>query len=118
MKKSDIVSKIHVTLCVYLIGGWMLPLLNSKILIGFIPCVYANWLVDKHKCILTRLEHHFLEEESKKEDTKIDIKYEGFVSKILKKYDINLKDEDINKLLVIVTFHSFFQSYRNVVLQI
>ena len=51
MKKSDIVSKIHLVLCVYLIGGWMLPLLNSKILIGFIPCVYANWLVDKHKFV-------------------------------------------------------------------
>ena len=114
MKKSNIINKIHLSLCIYLFVGWMLPPIHSKILIGFIPSVYVNWLLDDNRCILTRLEHYYLNEEYKKDISKNTEKeeYDGFVSNIMKKFNIDLKEEDIDKLLIFITFHSFIQSYR------
>ena len=84
MRLSKVINIFHSGLSVYLAFGWMLPLINNKLLIGFIPCVYVNWLVDGNKCMLTRLEGHYKEIEAKKEGKKIYIHQEGFVKTKLK----------------------------------
>ena len=114
MKKSDIINKIHLSLCIYLFVGWTLPPIHSKILLGFIPSIYVNWLLDDNRCILTRLEHYYLNQEKHKKgiSKNIEKEYDGFISNIMKKFNINLKEEDIDKLLIFITFHSFIQSYR------
>ncbi len=116
MKISNAINIFHIGLSVYLAFGWMLPIINNKFLIGFIPCVYVNWLCDEHKCILTRLEHHYMELECKKEDRKIHIPDEGFVQSKLKSYNIHLTRDIVNKILVGIMFHTFIQSYYNVIM--
>ena len=116
MKLSHAVNIFHTGLSVYLAFGWMLPLINNKILIGFVPCVYFNWLVDDNRCILTRIEHHYIEIEAKKEERKIHIPNEGFVQSKLKACNILLTRDSVNKLLIGVMFHTFLQSYYNVII--
>ncbi len=60
MKLSRLINYLHTGLSVYLAFGWVLPDIHNKILIGIIPCVYVNWLLDNNKCIITKLENHFL----------------------------------------------------------
>ena len=103
MKPSKLVNIFHSFLSIYVGIGWLLPGIHNKILLGFIPCIYANWLVDNNKCIFTRLEHYLLN----KEGGQIDIKYEGFISKKLKSYNFNYSEKDIHNTLVIILFHSF-----------
>ena len=114
MKQSEILNKLHLSLSIYIMSGWMLPVVNSKILLGLIPSMYVNWLVDDTKCIFTRLEHHLLLKEKKKDDEEVDIIYEGFVSRLCKQYNINLSEADVHKGLVCISFHSFLQCYKNV----
>ena len=94
-------------------GGWLLPIINSKLLVLLIPAVYANWLVDDNKCLLTRAEHYYLDKESTKGERAIE--YKGFINGICMKYNIYIKDDDMHKLLVGLSFHSFIQSYKNIV---
>ena len=71
LKLSEIMNKFHLFLSGYIVVGWMFSDIHSKILLGLIPSVYVNWLVNDHKCILTVLEHKLNEKEAiclKKED--------------------------------------------------
>ena len=116
MKLSNVINIFHTGLSVYLAFGWMLPIINNKFLIGFIPSVYVNWLVDDNRCIITRLEQHYKEIEDEKEGKKIYIHKEGFVQTKLKSYNIHLTEDIVNKFLVGIMFHTFLQSYYNVIL--
>ena len=116
MKLSIAINIFHTGLSLYLAFGWMLPIINNKILIGFIPSVYVNWLVDDNRCIITRLEQYYKEIEDKKEGKKIHIHQEGFVQSKLKSYNIHLTGDKVNKLLIGVMFHTFLQSYYNVII--
>ena len=128
LKLSEIVNKFHLFLSGYIVCGWMFSDIHSKILLGLIPSVYGNWLVNDHKCILTVLEHKLIEKEtnddykkddSKKDDSKKDDEeevYEGFFLKILKSRGIDIHNDDLNKILTVISYHSFLQSYRNVIL--
>ena len=148
IKLSEIVNKFHLFLSGYIVCGWMFSDIHSKILLGLIPSVYGNWLVNDHKCILTVLEHKLIEKEtnddykkddSKKDDSKKDDSkkddykkddskkddskkdddgeevYEGFVLKMLKSHNIDINNDDLNKILTVISYHSFLQSYRNVI---
>ena len=132
LKLSEIVNKFHLFLSGYIFVGWMFSDIHSKILLGLIPSVYGNWLVNDHKCLLTVLEHKLIEfEESKELDSKKvdDSKkdgskknddgeevYEGFFLKMLKSHGIDINNDDLNKILTVISYHSFLQSYRNVIL--
>lgn len=122
LKLSEIVNKFHLVLSGYIFVGWMFSDIHSKILLGLIPSVYGNWLVNDHKCLLTVLEHKLIEvEESKEVDSKKDDDseeevYEGFFLKMLKSHGININNDDLNKILTVISYHSFLQSYRNVIL--
>ena len=126
LKLSEIVNKFHLFLSGYIFVGWMFSDIHSKILLGLIPSVYGNWLVNDHKCLLTVLEHKLIEVEeskevdSKKDDSKKDDEekevYEGFFLKMLKSHGIDINNDDLNKILTVISYHSFLQSYRNVIL--
>jgi hypothetical protein len=110
LKLSEIMNKFHLFLSGYIVVGWMFSDIHSKILLGLIPSVYVNWLVNDHKCILTVLEHKLNEKEDQEEV------YEGFVLKKLKSYNIEVSNDDLNRALTLIAYHSFLQSYRNVIL--
>ena len=120
LKLSEIVNKFHLFLSGYIVVGWMFSDIHSKILLGLIPSVYGNWLVNDHKCLLTVLEHKLIEVEETKGDSKKDDEeeevYEGFFLKMLKSHNININNDDLNKVLTVISYHSFLQSYRNVIL--
>ena len=127
LKLSEIVNKFHLVLSGYIFVGWMFSDIHSKILLGLIPSVYGNWLVNDHKCLLTVLEHKLIEvegsididskkdDDSEKDDEEEEV-YEGFFLKILKSHNININNDDLNKILTVISYHSFLQSYRNVIL--
>lgn len=126
LKLSEIVNKFHLFLSGYIVVGWMFSDIHSKILLGLIPSVYGNWLVNDNKCLLTVLEHKMIEIEgsrevdSKKDDSKKDDEedevYEGFFLKMIKSHGIDINNNDLNKILTVISYHSFLQSYRNVIL--
>lgn len=139
LKLSEIVNKFHLFLSGYIVCGWMFSDIHSKILLGLIPSVYGNWLVNDHKCILTVLEHKLIEKEtnddsivntadskkyddsnentdSKKDDEEEEEDYEGFFLKMIKSHGIDINNDDLNKILTVISYHSFLQSYRNVIL--
>jgi hypothetical protein len=111
MKISKVINLFHTGISIYLSLGWILSPIHNKILVGWIPCVFVNWLLDDNQCLLTRIEHHFL----KKKHIK-DVKYEGFISKKLNSLNIELTEKEIDNILVIILFHSFLQSYKNILL--
>ena len=123
LKLSEIVNKFHLFLSGYIVVGWMFSDIHSKILLGLIPSVYGNWLVNDNKCLLTVLEHKLIEVEeskeldSKKDDSKKDDEeeevYEGFFLKMIKSHGIDINNDDLNKVLTVISYHSFLQSYRN-----
>ena len=126
LKLSEIVNKFHLFLSGYIFVGWMFSDIHSKILLGLIPSVYGNWLINDHKCLLTVLEHKLIEVEAtkgdskkdddSKEDDKEEAVYEGFFLKMLKSHGIDINNDDLNKILTVISYHSFLQSYRNVIL--
>lgn len=136
LKLSEIVNKFHLFLSGYIFVGWMFSDIHSKILLGLIPSVYGNWLVNDNRCLLTVLEHKLIEVEgsmdidSKKDDSKKDDSkkndhskkddeeevYEGFFLKMIKSHGIDINNDDLNKILTVISYHSFLQSYRNVIL--
>ena len=132
LKLSEIVNKFHLFLSGYIFVGWMFSDIHSKILLGLIPSVYGNWLVNDHKCLLTVLEHKLIEveesmdinskkDDSKKDDSKKDEDdkeevYEGFFLKMIKSHGIDINNDDLNKILTVISYYSFLQSYRNVIL--
>ena len=128
IKLSEIVNKFHLFLSGYIVVGWMFSDIHSKILLGLIPSVYGNWLVNDHKCVLTVLEQKLIEKEGdlkkdddiKKDDDKKDDEeeevYEGFILKMLKSHNIDIKNDDLNNILTVISYHSFIQSYKNVIL--
>jgi len=126
LKLSEIVNKFHLFLSGYIFVGWMFSDIHSKILLGLIPSVYGNWLVNDNRCLLTVLEHKLIEvEESREVDSKKDDSkkgddneevYEGFFLKMLKSHNIDINNDDLNKILTVISYHSFLQSYRNVIL--
>ena len=65
MKKSEIVSKIHGSIILYLLGGWIFES-QRKYLVFFLPTIQFQFLVNNNLCILTQLERKLLIQE--KED--------------------------------------------------
>ena len=124
MKLSTAVNKIHLMLSGYIAIGWMFSDIHSKVLLGLIPSVYANWLIWDHMCVLTVLENKLIcIETAKNDDPKNDNPKNdnakndntGFFLKKLRSYDINISSNDLNKILTLISYHSLYQSYSNVI---
>jgi len=117
IKLSTLVNKFHLMLSGYITIGWMFSDIHSKVLLGLIPSVYANWLIWDHMCVLTVLENKLICIETAKNDNKDNSKNdnEGFFLKKLRSYNINISSDDLNKILTLISYHSLYQSYSNVI---
>ena len=114
IKLSTLVNKFHLMLSGYITIGWMFSDIHSKVLLGLIPSVYANWLIWDHMCVLTVLENKLIcIETAKNDNAKND--NTGFFLKKLRSYDINISSDDLNKILIVISYHSLYQSYSNVI---
>jgi hypothetical protein len=129
IKLSTLVNKFHLMLSGYITIGWMFSDIHSKVLLGLIPSVYANWLIWDHMCVLTVLENKLIcietaindnskndkakNDNSKNDNSKND--NEGFFLKKLRSYNINISSDDLNKILTLISYHSLYQSYSNVI---
>ncbi len=100
------IHNFHTFLSVYLLCGWMIPSKeNHQFLTFFVPSIYVNWLIDDHRCLLTRLEHYF------QDDKKLEDKKDGFIQEKLKKYNIDISEKKIDIILTFIIYHTFLQSY-------
>ena len=125
-KLAELVHKCHLFISWYIVFGLMFSYIHSKILLGLIPSVYGNWLVNDHKCLLTVLEHKLIEKEtnddsnvntdSKKDDEEEEEEDEGLFWKMLKSRGIDINNDDLNKVLTVISYHSLLESYINVIL--
>ena len=100
------IHNFHTFLSVYLLCGWIIPSKeNYQFLTFFVPSIYVNWLIDDHRCLLTRLEHYF------QDDKKLEDKKDGFIQEKLKKLNIDISEKKIDIILTFITYHTFLQSY-------
>ena len=114
IKLSTLVNKFHLMLSGYITIGWMFSDIHSKVLLGLIPSVYANWLIWDHMCVLTALENKLICIETAKNVNAKNVN-EGFFLKKLRSYNINISSDDLNKILTLISYHSLYQSYSNVI---
>jgi len=114
MLTSSLVNYFHSGVSGYIVLGWMLnDIIHSKILLLFIPSIYVNWLIDNNRCLLTRLENYYIKKElSNSKKVQND---DGFIKNKLKNMNIEISDENIHILSVLVIFHTFIQSYVNII---
>jgi len=117
MRNSEIINKLHISIIIYLLSGWVLES-QRKYLVFFLPTIQFQFLVNKNLCILTQHEKKYLLQE-KKEDHKKDIttekeeeiKYDSFTDKKLKEYNIHISPENREYLINGLVYGSFIISY-------
>ena len=117
MRNSEIINKVHGSIIIYLLTGWIFES-QRKYLVFFLPTIQFQFLVNKNLCILTQLERKYLLQE-KKEDHKKDIttekeeeiKYDSFTDKKLKEYNIHISPEIREYLINGLVYGSFMISY-------
>ena len=128
IKKSQLVNKIHMIICIYLVTGWLFSDISCKILLFSSPTVMTQWGINNNLCILTQLENKYKKEEEeqfkikllKKNDNKIIEKEKtkenlSFIGNTFKKMGINISPRGITILTYVFAYHSFIQSYYRVV---
>ena len=117
MRNSEIINKVHGSIIIYLLTGWIFES-QRKYLVFLLPTIQFQFLVNKNLCILTQLEKKYLLQE-KKEDHKKDIttekeeeiKYDSFTDKKLKEYNIHISPENREYLINGLVYGSFIISY-------
>ena len=105
MKKSEIVSKIHSSLIVYMLIGWLIES-QRKYLVLLLPTVQFQFLVNNDECVITQLENKFLKEENKEDEVK-----ESFVDSQLKYFNIHLEPHIRKNMIYGCVYGSFLMSY-------
>ena len=105
MKKSEIVSKIHSSLIVYMVIGWLIES-QRKYLVLLLPTVQFQFLVNNDECVITQLENKFLKEGKKEDKVK-----ESFVDSQLKYFNIHLEPHIRKNMIYGCVYGSFLMSY-------
>ena len=114
---SKNISLFHGLLSFYIAFGFLLSEGHQKVLIGLIPSMYGNWLMDDNKCIFTRLEDHFSRSPDKKEeDSNPKLEEQGFITRKINSLGIPITNETGHKITVLVGAHTFIQCYFNVII--
>ena len=116
---SKNIALFHSLLSFYIAFGFLLSEGHQKLLIGLIPSMYGNWLMDDNKCIFTRLEDYFSRSPDKKED-KDDandpkIEAQGFITRKINALGIPISNETGHKITVLVGAHTFIHCYLDVI---
>jgi hypothetical protein len=123
---SDIHSKILLGLIPSVYGNWLvtdhkclLTVLEHKLIEIEETTDDSNVDVDSKKDDDSNVCPDSNNDDSNKDDSKKDDEeevYEGFILKMLKSHNIDINNDDLNKILTVISYHSFLQSYRNVIL--
>ena len=114
---SKNIALFHGLLSFYIAFGFLLSEGHQKVLIGLIPSMYGNWLMDDNKCIFTRLEDHFSRSPDKKEeDSNPKLEEQGFITRKINSLGIPITNETGHKITVLVGAHTFIQCYFNVII--
>ena len=113
---SKNIALFHSLLSFYIAFGFLLSEGHQKLLIGLIPSMYGNWLMDDNKCIFTRLEDYFSRSPDKKEDDDDPkIEEQGFITRIINSLGIPISNEIGHKITVLVGAHTFIHCYLDVI---
>lgn len=115
MRNSEIINKVHGSIIIYLLTGWIFES-QRKYLVFFLPTIQFQFLVNKNLCILTQLEKKYLLQEKKeyhKKDNKEEeeIEYDSFTDKKLKEYNIHISPDSREFLINGIVYGSFIISY-------
>ena len=118
MRNSEIINKLHGSIIIYLLTGWVFES-QRKYLVFFLPTIQFQFLVNKNLCILTQLERKYLLQEKKKDYKKEEkdnnkeeeIEYDSFTDKKLKEYNIHISPEIREYLINGLVYGSFIISY-------
>ena len=119
---SKNIALFHSLLSFYIAFGFLLSEGHQKLLIGLIPSMYGNWLMDDNKCIFTRLEDYFSrshdkkEDDNKDDDSKPKLEEQGFITRKINSLGIPISNETGHKIPVLVGAHTFIQCYFNVII--
>ena len=113
---SKNIALFHSLLSFYIAFGFLLSEGHQKLLIGLIPTMYGNWLMDDNKCIFTRLEDYFSRSPDKKEDdSKPKLEEQGFITRKINALGIPISNEIGHKITVLVGAHTFIHCYLDVI---
>ena len=113
---SKNIALFHSLLSFYIAFGFLLSEGHQKLLIGLIPSMYGNWLMDDNKCIFTRLEDYFSRSPDKKEDdSKPKLEEQGFITRKINSLGIPISNEIGHKITVLVGAHTFIHCYLDVI---
>ena len=113
---SKNIGLFHSLLSAYIAFGFLLSEGHQKLLIGLIPSMYGNWLMDDNKCILTRLEDYFSRSPDKKEeDSNPKLEEKGFITRKINSLGIPISNEIGHKITVLVGAHTFIHCYLDVI---
>ena len=117
---SKNIGLFHSLLSFYIAFGFLLSEGHQKLLIGLIPSMYGNWLMDDNKCIFTRLEDYFSRSPDKKDDdddgeTNIKLEEKGFITRKINSLGIPISNETGHKITVLVGAHTFIHCYLDVI---
>ena len=102
MNKANIINKMHNSIIIYLLTGWMIES-QRKYLVFLLPSVQFQFLINNNQCILTQIENKLIKEKKGINDS--------FVDKKLKEYNINLEPHIIDNLINSLVYGSFIISY-------
>ena len=105
MKKSEIVSKIHSSLIVYMLIGWFFES-QRKYLVLLLPTVQFQFLINNDECVITQIENRLLKEEKQEDKVK-----ESFVNSQFKYFNIHLEPHIRKNLIYGCVYGSFLMSY-------
>ena len=117
---SKNIGLFHSLLSAYIAFGFLLSEGHQKLLIGLIPSMYGNWLMDNNKCVFTRLEDYFSRSPDKKDDdddgeTNIKLEEKGFITRKINSLGIPISNETGHKITVLVGAHTFIHCYLDVI---
>ena len=100
----------------YIAFGFLLSEGHQKLLIGLIPSMYGNWLMDDNKCIFTRLEDYLGRSPDKKEDdSNPKLEEQGFITRKINSLGIPISNETGHKITVLVGANTFIHCYLDVI---
>ena len=113
---SKNIGLFHSLLSAYIAFGFLLSEGHQKLLIGLIPSMYGNWLMDNNKCVFTRLEDYFSRSPDKKEeDSNPKLEEKGFITRKINSLGIPISNETGHKITVLVGAHTFIHCYLDVI---
>ena len=101
MNKAKIINMIHNFSSLYFLLGWLIPSQRVNLVL-LIPTLQYQFLVNNNMCILTQLENKYSLEKDKTD---------SYVDKKLKDYNIEIDNNNLERIINTSLYMSFLISY-------